>query len=235
MPETVTVQVGEETMGIYISKPAGEARGAVVVLQEAFGVNEHIRDISDRLAEAGYVAAAPHLFHRTGAPELGYEDMSAVMPYIMKLAAEELELDLAATLEYLAGIGFEGKNVGVIGFCMGGSISFLAAATWELGASASYYGGGIAQGRFGIAPLAELATELKTPWIGFFGDLDKSIPTEEVETLRTATDAVEVDTEIVRYEDADHGFHCDVRSSYHEASSKDAWPRTLEFFAANIG
>jgi carboxymethylenebutenolidase len=235
MPQDVNVQVGEETMGLYVSEPAGDAKGAIVVLQEAFGVNEHIRDICHRLSEAGYVAVAPHLFHRSGDPEMGYEDMAAVVPYIMQLQAVELEADMTAALEFLSGMGYEGTKVGAIGFCMGGSIAFLAAAKWELGAAASYYGGGITQGRFGMPPLFDLAPQLKTPWIGFFGDDDQSIPIDEVEALRGATDALDLETDVVRYEGANHGFNCDARSSYHEPSATAAWARTLDFFDANIG
>jgi carboxymethylenebutenolidase len=229
MGENVAVKVGNDTMGLYVSRPAGDARGAVVVLQEAFGVNDHIQDVCRRFSEAGYVAAAPHLFHRSGDPILGYEDMQAVIPFIMQLTAGELEADLEATFAHLAGLGFEGRQVAVVGFCMGGSIAFLAASYWELGAAVSFYGGGITQGRFGMPPLLDLAPTLQTPWLGVFGDLDASIPVDQVEGLRTAAERAGSPTEIVRYPEATHGFHCDARDSYHESSAKDAWPRTLQW------
>ena len=166
MGQDVNLQVGNTTMGLYTAEPDKDARGAVVVLQEAFGVNAHIRDFTDRFAAAGYVAVAPHLFHRSGDPELGYEDMQEVMPYIMQLQADQIEADLEATFAHLAGMGFEGRRVAVIGFCMGGSISFVAGAYWQLGAAASFYGGGIAQSRFGLPPLFDLAPTLQTPWLG---------------------------------------------------------------------
>ena len=174
----------DEEMEIYIAEPDGDARGAVIVLQEAFGVNEHIRDICDRFAAAGYVAAAPHLFHRSGDPELGYDDMMAVVPYIMQLQADDLEADIDATLERLAQMGFAPGQVAAVGFCMGGTISFAAGCVWPLGAAVTFYGGGIAQGRFGLPPLLDLAPSLQCPWLGCFGDLDVSIPTVEVEGLR---------------------------------------------------
>jgi carboxymethylenebutenolidase len=222
-------------MGIYDVEPEGEARGAVVVIQEAFGVNDHIEDVCNRFAAAGYRAVAPHLFHRSGDAVVPYENMRDVMPLLGALTGEDLEADLAATITYLEGAGFATGNIAVIGFCMGGSVSFLAAARHELGAAASFYGGGIAQGRFGIAPLAELAGGLKTPWIGFFGDADASIPVDQVEALREAAAAASVPTEVVRYPDADHGFHCDARpATYDEAAAKDGWNRTLEFFGAKL-
>jgi carboxymethylenebutenolidase len=230
----VSVPVQDTTMGLYITEPAGEAKGAVIVLQEAFGVNDHIRDICRRISDAGYVAAAPHLFHRSGDPEMGYDDMSAVIPYIVQLQAPELEADLEATLAHLATMGFEGKKVGVVGFCMGGSIAFMAASYWELGAAVSFYGGGITQGRFGLPPLLDLAPTIQTPYLGLFGDLDGSIPVDQVDGLGLALQHAKVAGEVVRYPDANHGFNCDARDSYHEPSAKDAWQRTLDFFETHL-
>jgi carboxymethylenebutenolidase len=96
--------------------------------------------------------------------------------------------------------------------------------------SASFYGGGVAEGRFGMPSLAEMAPSLKTPWLGLYGDLDPSIPVEQVESLREAVAKASVPTEIVRYPEAGHGFHCDASDSYHKASAKDAWQRTLDWF-----
>jgi carboxymethylenebutenolidase len=227
MGQDVSLHVDAGAMGLYVTEPGGDARGAVIVLQEAFGVNEHIREICQRFADAGYVAVAPHLFHRSGDPELGYEDMQAVMPYIMQLQADGIEADLTATLEHLATMGFEGRRVATVGFCMGGSISFVAGCYWPLGAAITFYGGGIAQSRFGLPPLFDLAPTLQSPWLGLFGDLDASIPTNEVEGLRDAVAKAAPEAEVVRYPAANHGFHCDARSSYHEESANDAWQRTL--------
>ena len=235
MGNQVDVEVGSTTMGIYVAEPEGDARGAVVVLQEAFGVNDHIRDIADRFAAEGYLAAAPRLFHRSGDPELGYEDMTEVMPFIMQLQADEIEADVQATLDHLHGLGFADERVAAVGFCMGGSISFVAGCFWKLGAAVTFYGGGVTQSRFGFPPLFDLAPTLQTPWLGLFGDLDASIPTAEVEGLEKALVNVSVDTEVVRYPDANHGFHCDARDSYHEASAKDGWQRTLAFLEAHLG
>jgi carboxymethylenebutenolidase len=235
MGSDATLQVGSGVMGAYVAEPTRDARGAVVVVQEAFGVNDHIRDIADRFADAGYVAIAPRLFHRSGDPELGYEDMTEVMPYIMQLQADEIEADLEATFDHLKTIGFEGRRVAVVGFCMGGSVSFVAGCFWPLGAAVTFYGGGITQSRFGFPPLFDLAPTLQTPWLGLFGDLDGSIPINEVEGLEGAVGTTTHDTQVVRYPDANHGFHCDVRSSYHESSAKDAWQRTLDFLDEHVG
>ncbi len=234
MAQTVNLESSGSTMGLYEVEPEGTPRGAILVVQEAFGVNDHIQDICRRFAAEGYVAVAPHLFHRTGDPIIDYEDMQTVMQHIMQLRADGIEADLTATLDYLAGKGFEKPQIGVVGFCLGGSVSYLAAARWQLGAAVSFYGGGIAEGRFGIPPLVELGPGLKTPWLGLFGDQDQTIRPDQVEALRTATEKAPVPTEIVRYPDADHGFHCDARSSYHEASAKDGWRRTLEWYGSHL-
>jgi carboxymethylenebutenolidase len=234
MGQDVSVPVGGTSMDIYVAEADGDARGAVIVLQEAFGVNAHIRDLCHRFAGAGYLAVAPHLFHRSGDPELGYEDMTEVMPYIMQLQADQIEADLEATFTHLRTRGFEGRQVGVIGFCMGGSISFVAGCYWALGAAVSFYGGGIAQSRFGLPPLFDLAPTLKTPWLGLFGDLDGSIPTNEVDGLRDAVAKAAPETEVVRYAEANHGFHCDARGSYHEPSATDGWTRTLAWLDQHL-
>jgi carboxymethylenebutenolidase len=160
--------------------------------------------------------------------------MQAVVGQIMKLRADNLNADVDATLEYLGRAGFKVGQVGIIGFCMGGSVSFSSATRQPLGAAVSFYGGGIGEGRFGIPPLVELAPKLKCPWLGFFGDRDQTIRVDQVEALRAAVAKASVATEIQRYADADHGFHCDARDSYHEPSAKDAWKRTLAWLDAHL-
>jgi carboxymethylenebutenolidase len=234
MAETIIVDSAGSDMPISTSKPDGEARGAVIVIQEAFGITEHIEDICRRLSDVGFYAAAPHIFHRSGDPVIPYGDMQDVMPHLGALSVEGLEADISATIDHLASAGFSTPQVGIVGFCMGGSVVVLAAANHDLGAAVSFYGGGIAAGRFGIPPLVELAPSLQTPWLGFFGDADASIPTDQVESMREAAKHASVPTEVVRYPEAEHGFNCDVRPSYHEASAKDAWGRTLDWFEANL-
>lgn len=222
-------------MKFFEAKPQGEARGAVIVIQEAFGITDHIKTICHRLAAEGYFAVAPHLFHRTGDPVIGYEKMQDVMPHMSKLNRADLEADLKTTLGHLSVAGFSGKQVAIIGFCMGGTIAFHAGAEWALGAAITFYGGGIAQGRFGLPAMAEQAPSLKTPWLGEFGDLDQSIPVAEVKALRDAAAKAVVPTDVDRYPEADHGFHCNDRSSFHEASSKVAWARAVQFLNEHVG
>jgi carboxymethylenebutenolidase len=235
MARTVNRATSDGDMALYDAEPDGAARGAVIVLQEAFGVNDHIEDVTRRWAQAGYRAVAPHLFHRSGDPALDYGNFEKIMPHMQALSEAALLEDLDVTLRYLADVGFAPAAVGVVGFCMGGSVAFLSAVRRALGAAVTFYGGGVAEGRFGMPPLVEMAPELKTPWLGLFGDEDQGIPVDQVEALRAAAAAAPVPTEIVRYAGAGHGFHCDARpDSYHEQSARDAWERALDWFGGHL-
>jgi carboxymethylenebutenolidase len=235
MATTVNLATSDGDMALYDAEPDGAPRGAVVVLQEAFGVNDHIEDVTRRFAQAGYRAVAPHLFHRSGDPALDYGNFEKIMPHMQALSEAGLLEDLDVTLAYLADGGFAPSAVGVVGFCMGGSVTFLAAVRRALGAAVTFYGGGVAEGRFGMPPLVEMAPEVKTPWLGHFGDEDQGIPVDQVEALRAAAATAPVPTEIVRYAGAGHGFHCDARpDSYHDESAHDAWKRTLDWFGRHL-
>ena len=234
--QTLTLDIPVGTMPVYEARPDGQAKGAVIVVQEAFGVNHHIEDVTRRFASAGFLAVAPHMFHRTGAPAHGYDDFSAVIPNVMALTDEELLADIEATVDYLHGAGWDDRQIGIVGFCMGGRVTFLAAGHLALGGAVGFYGGGIVHGRTeGMKTLLPLITSMRTPWLGLFGDADPSIPVEDVERLRDELHAgADVDTSIVRYPDAEHGFHCDARPSYNAAAATDAWGRTLEWFDAHL-
>jgi carboxymethylenebutenolidase len=235
MADTVTLDSAGDAMNLSVIKPDGPAKGAVIVIQEAFGITDHILDVCGRLAAAGYLAVAPHVFHRTGDPVIGYDRMQEVIPHIMELNRNGIEADLQATLDYLAGEGFAGRKVAIMGFCMGGTIAFFAGTQWQLGAAVTFYGGGIVMGRFGLPTLLDLVPDLKTPWMGNYGDLDQSIPLTEVEVLRRAVAATGTPVEVNRYADADHGFHCNDRSAYHADSSQDAWAKTIKFLDSHVG
>jgi carboxymethylenebutenolidase len=230
---TVDLPTTDGPMPLYEVRPDDTPTAAIVVLQEAFGVNDHIEDVTRRFADAGYLAVAPALFHRTGAPRLGYDELATAMPHVN--AITNRGLDLEQTMEHLRRLGFKDHNIATVGFCMGGTASFVAGARYALGAAVSFYGGGILEGRLGEAPLVQLAPSLQAPWLGLYGDQDGGIPVEQVEALREAAAGAPVDTDVVRYPDAGHGFHCDVRASYHRASAEDAWRRTLEFLAPRLG
>lgn len=222
-------------MELYVARPKDPPGGGVVVVQDAFGVTDHIASIADRLAAAGYLAVVPHLFHRTGDPVIPYGDFDAVSPHMRALTADGLATDVDAALDFLRGEGLADARLGIVGFCMGGAVAFATAARLGLGAAATFYGGGIREGRFGQPPLAELAPGLRTAWIGFYGDADQRIPTDQVEELRAAAADALVATELHLYPGAGHGFNCDDRpDAYDEAAATDAWARTLDWLAQHI-
>ena len=209
-----------------MAAPEGTPSSGVIVIMEAYGVTDHIKEVCERLAGAGHLAVAPHFFHRSGDAVIAYDDKDAVWPPINALKYEELVDDIAGAISYFEGQGISQDHVGVIGFCLGGSVSFIAAARFALGAAVTFYGGGISEARFTLPALLDLVPELQSPWLGQFGDNDPSIPVDDVEKLRAAVSATAVETEIVRYPDAGHGFHCDARpEAYHEESAKAAWQR----------
>jgi carboxymethylenebutenolidase len=237
------VQTGEQSidtadgpMRVYEAVPDTPPTAAVVVIQEAFGVNPHIEDVTRRFADAGYHAVAPDMFHRTGGGIVDYGDFGAVMPHFVGIGDDHAILaDVDATLDYLRGLGFADRRIGIVGFCFGGRVTFLTAVNRSLGAAVGFYGGGIVTARFPQFPaLVGDMTSIDTPWLGLFGDLDQSIPVEDVELLREALATAPVRGEVVRYADAEHGFHCDERDAYNAAAAKDAWDRTLDWFARHL-
>ncbi len=219
---------------LSVHDPEKTPKGGVIVVQEAFGVNDHIEDVCRRFAAAGWLAVAPHLYHRMGDPKLGYDELAQALPLMQKLDADEILADIDTALRYLDTEGYPPEKVGVVGFCMGGTVALATGARRPVGAAVTFYGGGVAEGRFGFPPLIEEATRLQAPWLGLFGDLDEHIPVDDVEKLRQAAESAPVPTELVRYADAGHGFHCDARGSYHADSAKDAWKRTLGWFDKHI-
>jgi carboxymethylenebutenolidase len=232
---TYTLTTADGEMDLYEAVPEGDPIGAVVVIQEAFGLNEHIRDVTRRFADEGYHAVAPALFHRAGGGTAPYGDFSKVMPLFDGFTDEGTLIDVDAAGAHLHAAGWSDDRIGIVGFCMGGRVSFLVALRRQLGAAVGFYGGGIVTARRRAMPtLIGEATELRTPWLGLFGDLDAAIPVEDVERLRATLEGAAVSTEIVRYADAEHGFHCDERESYNESAAKDAWTRTLDWLRRHL-
>lgn len=233
----IVLSTPDGPMHAYTARPDGPPRGGLVVIQEAFGVNAHIADVTRRAAAAGFDAVAPELFHRGGAGlTADYGDFERVIECFGSVPGDAAVLtDIDAALDHLRAAGHADERIGVVGFCFGGRASFLTARHRALGAAIGFYGGGIVRARFPqFPPLVDGAAELRTPWLGLFGDRDGSIPPDEVEELRTALTAAPVTTEIVRYPEAGHGFHCDVRDDYREADARDAWARTLAFLDEHL-
>ena len=205
----------------YVAAPAGEPVAALVVIQEVFGVNAHIRSVADGYARDGFLAVAPALFDRVERDvELSYEgqDMQKAMALSKKLNTNDLLKDTAAAIEYLR--GQTGKKTGVIGYCLGGSIAWLAACRLSVDAAVGYYGGKIPQ-------YAE--EQPKSPVLLHFGRKDQHISQEAVAKIQAAHPDVPV-----YFYDAGHGFNCDARASYDAASSKLARERSLQFLNEHL-
>ena len=236
--ERVEIAVGDQTMGAYVARPeGGDALPAVIVYMEIFGVNSHIRDITERVAREGYVAIAPDYFHRSG-PGVEYdydeEGMGKGMQLLGQLAADEMIADARATIEYLRSRDdVRGEKIGAMGFCIGGHMTYLTACETDVVASASYYGGGIAapQGPGGADSTLSRTPKLKGRLVCYFGGQDALIPKEQVDAIHDALAGAGSNYEIVVYDEADHGFNCDQRATYHEPSAKDSWERTKKLFS----
>ncbi|MDA1075144.1 MAG: dienelactone hydrolase family protein [Proteobacteria bacterium] len=209
-------------LGAYEAKPEGQPRGAVVVIQEIFGVNSHIREVADGYAAAGYYAIAPQIFDRAERDvELGYVEPD--MGRGIKLAfqgvkREDALKDVQAAIDTASVHG----KVGVVGYCYGGLLTWLSACELQgIAAASSYYGGGVA---------GEASRTARCPVIMHFGELDAHIPMSDVESIKAAQSKIKVYT----YK-ADHGFNCDHRASYNAESAASAKKRTLDFFAEHVG
>lgn len=233
--DDVTLDTSDGPMRLYSAVPEGGASRAVIVIQEAFGVNHHIEDVTRRFADAGYHAAAPALFHRAGGGTAPYGEFDKVLPLYEGLTDDGILIDVRAAVDHLHAAGFADGSIGIVGFCMGGRVTFLVSLDLALGAAVGFYGGGIVKGRFKqFPPLIDRADELKTPWLGLFGDLDESIPVEDVEQIRERLATLDVPTEVLRYATAEHGFHCDARPSFNAEAATDAWARTLAWFEEHL-
>ncbi len=234
-PRTVELDTPDGLMACFEARPSRPATRAVIVVQEAFGVNRYIERVTERFAASGFDAVAPAFFHRAGGGTASYDDFSKVLPLYEGLTDDGIVMDLDAAFAHLATLGHDPASIGVVGFCFGGRVTFLAAARRAFGASVGFYGGGIVTGRFPqFPPLIEESATLKTPWLGLFGDQDQGIPTADVEALRAALADAPVPTEIVRYPDAEHGFFCDERPAYNPEASEDAWPRTMDWLDCHL-
>jgi carboxymethylenebutenolidase len=229
--EYVSIPVNDgTTMRAWVARPAAHGvHPGILVLQEAFGVNAHIRDITTRFAREGYVSIAPELFHRTGAGFEGrYDEFPSVMPHMRALTDAGMETDQRAAYDWLRLNGAADSPISAVGYCMGGRAAFLAALTLPLACGISYYGGGIAPNANNPGLLGRIM-ELQAPMLFFWGGRDKHITTEQVRAITDALRTAGKNFLNVEISDADHGFFCDARSAYHPVAAAQAWPLTLAF------
>lgn len=238
--ERVSIPVGSAAMPAYLARPkSGGPHPGVIVWMEIFGINSHIRDVAERVAREGYVALAPNFFHRTNPTlEVGYDEagMAAGIAEMGKLRADQMIADAQAALAWLRARPDTTDKTGVMGFCIGGHMTYLTAAETDVAAAASFYGGGIAapQGPGGQPSPIQRTNKITGKVLCLFGGKDGMIPQTQVAAIRSALEEHSVRHEIVVYDAADHGFFCDQRATYHEASAKDAWSRVKKLFAEEL-
>jgi len=222
MGRDITLTASDQfQLGAYRAEPAGAPKGALVVIQEIFGVNHHIRNVCERYASEGYVAVAPSIFDRTERNfQSGYspEEVAAARRFVANPDWPAMLRDTQAAIDSVQDVG----PVGIVGFCLGGSIAYAAATKLNgLRAAVGYYGGAIVRS----------ADERPTvPVLLHFGEKDSGIPLSDVDTIRAKRPEVEIHV----YPGAQHGFSCDERASYDKASADLAGQRTLAFFAKHL-
>lgn len=234
MMETITLKVsGGNDVQSYAVRPEGIPKKGIIVVQEAFGITDHIKHVTERFAGQGYLAIAPELFHRTAEAGRVFatEDYASgvLKEHFEAITPEGLMQDVGACIDWLAGEGVPREKIAIIGFCLGGRTSFLADATYPLAAAVSFYGGGIDQ-------MLDKVPELKAPIYFFWGGKDQGITLEKRQAVIDAMSASGKPFEYKVFEDADHAFMRDIDPThYHEASAKEAWALVDAFLAKHVG
>jgi len=229
----VSLNVSDRTeMSAYVARPSAPGKNpGLMLFQEAWGVNAHIRGLAERFAQAGYVTIAPELFHRT-APgfEGDYADFESTRPHVSALTPAGIEADIRASYAWLQGdAGTDPARIFSTGYCMGGRVSFIANSVVPVRAAASFYGGGI------VPANLERVPRLNGPMLFFWGGRDRHIGPDTISAVTGALRAAGKPFVNVEISDADHGFFCDARAAYNKAAAAQAWPLLLTFFRENGG
>ena len=216
--ETISLTASDShQLQAYVARPEGTPRAALVVLQEIFGVNEHIRSVADGFAADGYLAVAPAMFDRAEpGVELGYEDFAQARSYVEKISRDDWVKDIAAAAEYARASG----KVGAVGYCWGGALANFAACHGLVDAGVSYYG---------RMTVEWLELQPQCPMLYHYGETDTLIPLEIVEKISRKRDG-----EVRVWGGAGHGFNCEARSSFHKKVAEQARQRTLSFLAEHL-
>jgi len=229
MSEKVTLKVSDSSeMLSYVARPKNAPQAGVIVIQEAFGITDHIKRCADHFAQEGYLAISPEIFHRT-APAgftVGYTDFEQVKAHYGAMTLTGLELDMKACFGWLKDNGIQ--KVGSVGYCLGGRVSYIANSTLPLNAAVSYYGR--------IAPdLLDRAKDQHGPILLFWGGADKGIPVADAQAAANSLRAAKKPFTNVEFSEAQHGFNCDDRPAVFNAeASEQAWGITLAFFKKHL-
>jgi carboxymethylenebutenolidase len=235
--QDLTVQSGSEQMPCHLARPAsGGPYPGLIVVMEAFGLNDNIRGLTDRFAAEGFVAISPNLYFRQPNNVVGYDNLPGAIKLMGSVNDDQIAGDTGAAVNYLKTLKEVKPKFGTTGFCMGGRVAFLTAVrNPEVYATAPFYGGGMTRpGQPGGRAPIDDAGNLKGPVLAFFGGKDAFIPMAEVDKFRDALNRAGKPAEIVLYADADHGFMCDERPSYNPVHAKEAFAKTIAFFKQNL-
>lgn len=232
MIQTISLAVKDgSSMNAHVAMPEGDGVfPAVIVLQEAFGVNHHIRDVTERIAKEGYVAIAPELFHRTAPAgfEGSYKDFSQVAPHVQAVTPESAAADLEAVYQWLqAQKQVQTELVASIGFCMGGRVSFIANSLLPIKAAISFYGSGIQN-------LLDRVPHLNAPMLFFWGGQDQHIRPEHIRSVIDGLREGKKPYTNVEISYADHGFFCNEREAYHPEAAAEAWSLVTVFLRERL-
>ena len=230
----VEIGVGEETMEGYLTRPEGEGRHpAVLVIQEIWGVNAHIQSVTERLPSQGYVGLAPAMFHREGPMTVGlHEEFQTAVDRMRRCTDVDIIADVLGAVDYLKRRPFVvPERIGIVGFCFGGRVSYLAACTLQdISAASVFYGGGILNALGdGPTPL-ERTSRMRAPLLGLFGEEDQNPTPADVARIEAELKGQGKAYDFHMYSGCGHGFHCDARSSYRPDAAQDAWSKTMAWF-----
>ncbi|MGD9762869.1 MAG: dienelactone hydrolase family protein [Candidatus Binatia bacterium] len=226
----IAIKAPDGQMSGHLVRPAAPRRyPAVLVIMEAFGLNDHIKGVAARVATQGYAALAPDVYYREKNNVVAYDQLPDAIRLMSRLADDKIAADISAAVQYLQSQDFvRADRIGIMGFCMGGRISFLSACRIPgIAASVPFYGGGIG------ALLGE-ASNIQCPMLLFFGGQDAYIPNDEVARIEKALSELGKRAEVKLYPDAPHGFFCDERDSYRADTARDAWKHLNAFLAEHL-
>jgi len=225
----IKVDDGTTMLG-WLAQPATEKpKRGIMVLPEIFGVNTHIRDVTNRFASLGFFALSPELFHRTAPPkwECAYTEFSTAMPHMQAVKEDSLESDIKATYNWLKTNTSAGDNIACVGYCMGGRATFLANSAVPLKAAISYYGGN-------MPSMLHRTNKLSAPMLLLWGELDTHIPAEHRDQVNKAMREAKKDYVNVVFSYADHGFFCNERKSYQADAARLSWDLVQSFLNSRV-
>jgi carboxymethylenebutenolidase len=234
----VDINVGDgSTMEAYLTQPEGDGNHpAVVVIQEIWGVNSHIQAVADRLPSQGYVGLAPAMFHRQGSMIAGlHEELQTAVGRMQQCNDAGIMADVTSAVNFLKGQSSVNGKIGIVGFCFGGRVAYLAACNIsDLSASVVFYGGniGVALGD-GQTPL-EQTGNINCPVLGLFGEEDANPTPDFVNEIDAEMTRLSKAHEFHQYAGAGHGFHCEARGSYRPEAAQDAWGKAMAWFDQNL-